>query len=383
MALEVRSKTSQQMIKDANLKLIFNLIGEREPISRADLKKITGLSATTVSALCEELLAKKLIVETGMKESKTSGRKAILLCINPNGGYFCGIEIASSLRLDIYDLNFHRIAGTKQAVPEWSRLSAVILTLLEEQAAALSHHGKLLGLTIGVPASIDIQKNRILSSTVLEQFNPETDLIGELKASLPGIPVLLCNDSSLVAYAEKEFGSHVRSLVSIDISEGVGSGIVIDGNIYAGAGGMAGEFGHVSIDLNGARCKCGSYGCLEAMVSVPAVLRRIKEKTGLVLTPEEACLACQEGNGGVEEVLVETARMLSFGINSLLNLLDPEAIVLTGEIKGFGEALLLPLNRFLEEKAMAGRKISVQFSSVQGHAVTLGGARYAFDERFQ
>ncbi|MGN1058942.1 MAG: ROK family protein, partial [Clostridia bacterium] len=248
--MEIRGKSSQQMIKDANLKLIFSLIGEYEPISRADLKKMTGLSATTVSTLCEELLLKKLIVEIGMKESATSGRKAILLSINPNGGYFCGVEIGQSLCLDVYDLNFRRIAGEKRPVSDWKQLAACIASVLKKLAPDLKQHGAMLGLTVGVPASIDTENNRILSSTVLEQLDPEEDVIGELQKTFPEIPILLCNDSSLIAYAEKEFGNHARNLVSIDISEGVGSGIVIDGGIYAGSGGMAGEFGHVSVDLN-------------------------------------------------------------------------------------------------------------------------------------
>ncbi len=381
--MEGRSKTSQQMIKDANLKLIFNLIGEHEPLSRADLKKLTGLSATTVSALCEELLQENLIIEIGMKESGSSGRKAILLSLNPNGGYFAGIEIASSLRLDVYDLKFRRIASEKQPAPDWNNLSSYIVSLLENVSPLLSRHGRLLGLTIGVPASIDTVNNRILSSTVLDKINPEEDIIGKLQNKLPDIPILLCNDSSLIAYAEKEFGNHVRDLISIDISEGVGSGIVIDGGIYTGAGGMAGEFGHVSVDINGPKCKCGSFGCLESMVSIPAIMKRISEKTGLNITPAEAKLACQQGDAAIAKILEETARVLSFGINNLLNLLDPEAIVLAGEIKEFGDALLLPLTRFLQEKALPGKEVPVQFSSVSGNAVTLGGARYAFDVRFQ
>lgn len=381
--MELRGKTSQQMIKDANLKLIFNLISEHDPISRADLKKMTGLSATTVSSLCEELHAKNLIVETGMKESTTSGRKAILLSVNPNGGYFCGIEISSGLKLDVYDLNFRRIAGEKSPVVNWSSLDGCILSVLEELQGVLQNHGHLLGLTIGVPASIDTQSNRIISSTVLEELDPENDFVGALQKCFPDIPVLLCNDSSLVAYAEKEFGNPASNLVSIDISEGVGSGIVIDDGIYAGAGGMAGEFGHISVDLNGPKCKCGSYGCLESMVSMPAILKKVQAKTGVMMTPEEVRQASLNGDMRVTEVLTETARVLSFGINNLLNLLNPEVIVLCGSIKELGESLLRPLTAFLAEKALPGKEIPVQFSSVEGNAITLGGARYAFDVRFQ
>ncbi len=381
--MEARGKTSQQMIKDANLKLIFNLIGEEEPISRADLKKITGLSATTVSALCEELLEKNLIVETGVKKSATSGRKAILLSINPNGGYFCGVELASSLKLEVYDLNFRRIASVKEKVQNWRQVSGQIVSMLQGLSGQLAQHGQLLGLSVGAPATIDTQNRRILSSTVLDQRATEEDIVAELEAALPDIPILLCNDSSLIAYAEKEFGSHVSNLVSIDISEGVGSGIVIDGGIYAGAGGMAGEFGHVSVDLNGPKCKCGSFGCLESMVSIPAVTKRIYAATGRELTPCEVQKACQKGDKVLQDILNDTARVLSFGINNLLNLLDPEIIVLAGEIKDFGDALLLPLRQLLAEKALPGKQIPVQFSSVEGNAVTLGGARYAFDVRFQ
>ncbi|MBR5235906.1 MAG: ROK family protein [Clostridia bacterium] len=381
--MEIRSKTSQQMIKDANLKLVFSLISQHEPISRADLKKITGLSATTVSALCEELFAENLILETGMKESTKSGRKAVLLSINPEGGYFGGIKIGSALRLDLYDLKFRRVKSAHCPITNWKNLSSLIAKTVEEATNVLERQAPLLGLTIGVPAAIDTQNSKILSSTVLEELTSDEDIVGELRKIFPNIPILLCNDSSLIAYAEKEFGDHARNLISIDISDGVGSGIVIDGNIYAGASGMAGEFGHISVDLNGPKCKCGSFGCLESMVSIPAILNEIKKETSLILTPEEAYAACSGGNDRVKAVLEKVAKVLSFGIGNVLNLLDPELIVLSGEIKEFGDALLLPLRQHLAEKTLLGKDIPVQFSSVEGNAVTLGGARYAFDIRFQ
>ncbi len=381
--METRSKTSQQMMKDANLKLVFSLISQHEPISRADLKKITGLSATTVSALCEELFAENLILEIGMKESGKSGRKAVLLSINPEGGYFGGLKIGSALRFDLYDLKFQRVLSKRYPITDWKNLSSQIASTVCESLRSLNQKAPLLGLTIGVPATIDTQNNKILSSTVLEELTPDEDLIGELRKTFPRIPILLCNDSSLIAYAEKEFGNHARNLISIDISEGVGSGIVIDGNIYAGASGMAGEFGHISVDLNGPKCKCGSFGCLESMVSIPAILNEIKKETGLTLAPEQAFEACSNGNEGVKAVLQKVAKVLSFGIGNVLNLLDPELIVLSGEIKEFGDALLVPLRQYLSEKTLHSKEIPVQFSSVEGNAVTLGGARYAFDIRFQ
>lgn len=381
--MELRGKTSQQMIKDANLKLIFNLISQFDPISRIELKKMTGLSATTVSTLCEELRQKDLIVETGIKESNTSGRKAVLMSINPNGGYFCGIELSSILRLDCYDLNFRRFAGQELEISDWSSLSDLIFSALKKIQHASEKHGSLLGMTIGAPASIDVQNNRIIASTVLENLKPDEDIVGDLKKRLPDVPVLLCNNSSLIAYAEKEFGSHACNLVSIDISEGVGSGIVIDGSIYTGASGFAGEFGHVSIDRNGPRCKCGSYGCLESMVNVPAILKKIEEKTGQKMTLEAAQKTCEKGNAAISEILTETARLLSFGINNLLNLLNPEVIIISGAITAFGDGLLEPLSRFLAEKALPGKQIPIQFTSVKGNPITLGGARYAFDVRFQ
>ncbi len=379
----MQGKAGQQTIKDVNLKLVFNLISRHEPISRADLKKMTGLSATTVSSLCEELLQKNLIIETGTKETSTSGRKAILLCVNPNGGYFCGIEISTCLSIDIYDLNFRSIVTKTYDIENWNALSPQIKTILKELEPSLKSHGAMLGITVGVPASIDTENSRILSSTILEYLNPEEDIIGNLKQAFPHVPVLLCNDSSLVAYAEKEFGNHVSNLISIDISEGVGSGIVIDGNIYTGASGTAGEFGHVTVDYRGPKCKCGSRGCLESMISVPAILHKIEEKLNkaLALSDIEPLLAAK--NQAVLSVLDETAKILSFGMNNLLNLMDPELILLSGDIQVFGDAILIPLDHYLKEKALPGKQIAVQFSSVPGNAVTLGGAKYAFDVRFQ
>ena len=243
--MQNRKKSSQQLIKEANLKLVFSLICKEESLSRADIKKITKLSAATVSSLVDELLELGLIIEVGTKEVSTSGRKAILLNVNPEGGYLAGVEISSSaIVLDLYNLRFEKVLHKEKSLDGNGAVLHSLADFLRKEAAEY----KILGVAVGVPAIIDSENNSVVSSTVVE-IETGVDLVKLLKQDFPGAEIDLCNTSGLIAYAEKEFGAGVGvlNLVSIEIADGVGAGVVIEGDIYGGTNGIACEFGHVSV----------------------------------------------------------------------------------------------------------------------------------------
>lgn len=369
---------SQQAIKETHLKLVFGLINEKEPISRADIKNITGLSATTVSSLVEELIANGLIVESGVKDVATSGRKAILLTVNQGGGYFAGVEVSTShVLLTVYDLKFNPVTEKTEEYNN-SSITDIIISLIKGCGLA----EKLLGVTVGIPAIVDKESGHILSSTVVD-IERDCNLFETLGTAFPDIRIALHNNSSLNAYAEKEFGNlNVQNLITIDISDGVGAGIVISGSIYSGSHGMAGEFGHVSIDKSGDKCKCGSYGCLELSVSIPAILKKAAEICGREVTLSEIKTRLALGSNELYEMLSDTAKTLSFGINSLINIIDPEAIVINGDISCLGDYFLMPLAEYVHKKKLSSvtERIPISYSAIHGNAVTLGGAKLLFDE---
>jgi len=380
--MDVTGKTSQQVIKESNLKLVFGLIDKNEPISRADIKKITKLSATTVSSLVEELINDNLVNEVGTKKMLTSGRKAILLKVNPNGGCFAGVEILkSAIAVDVYDLRFHCIQHGLEKINKFDMLERKVEEAVSKALNKVRY--KLLGITIGVAGVIDSKENKVISSTVID-ISSESDIVGTLQNAFHGVAVYLRNNSSLTAYAEKEFdkGCCAGNLISIDIDDGVGAGIVISGKIYGGTNGLAGEFGHISIDYNGEKCKCGSRGCLELLVSIPAVLK----KAGIILGKQNITLTdivaeLQRNNLEIKKMIEEVALALSFGINNIINVIDPKVIVISGGIKQLGDYLLTPLRDYLIEKTLL-KKLNIRYSGIEKNTVTSGGAKYAFDMLF-
>ncbi|MBO4940960.1 MAG: ROK family transcriptional regulator [Clostridia bacterium] len=363
-------KSSQQLIKESNMRLVFRLIHKNGCISRADIKKITGLSATTVSSLVEELMADGLVEECGIKDSNTSGRKAVLLQVRADGGYFVGLDIRKNhIVADVFALDFTSVFHTEVPIVKGHKIAMGILHAI----GMASRNRRILGVTMGVPGVIDTKNNRLLSSTVLEAEDAQ-DVYQTVSEAMPDVRVILKNNSGLVAYAEKEFGAdeQVKNLVSIDIDDGVGAGILIDGNIYDGSG-MAGEFGHISVDFNGKRCKCGNYGCLELVASIPAILRKTE-----CFSMDELLKKLEDNNKKAKEAVLDTARALAFGVNNIVNLIDPEFIVIGGPIRTLGEFLMEPLKRCFDEISLIKDKY-IRYSVLQGNPVTLGGAKVVFD----
>ena len=205
------------------------------------------------------------------------------------------------------------------------------------------------------------------------------DFVADIKSEFMGARVELLNTSELIAFAEKE-KRKLNDLISIDIGKGVGSGIIIDGKIYKGAGGTAGEFGHISVDMNGPLCKCGNRGCTELYTNTSVIRERAAQilgvdKVSLIKIKEEA----KSGNEKIKALLSEISEILSFSIVGLINMMAPESIVISGKITELGEEFLNPLKMAVAKKCSV-TKTQIECSSLKGNSVTLGAAQYAFSK---
>ena len=376
-------KITQQAIKESNLKRVFSIINETGSIPRTDIKKITGLSATTVSSLVEVLINDSLVIETGIRPVNTSGRKAILLSANRQGAYFVGVSVLSTfMTINIYDLSLSLVLSKNIKLDQQIILGMQIATNLTALSSSLNILKHIRGIAVGVPAVVDSSGEKILSSTVLNI--KDENVSSNIKVAFPYALVVICNNSSLNAYAEKEFGkTGASNIVSIDIDDGVGAGILIDGDIYSGSNGLAGEFGHTSINYMGEKCKCNSQGCLELYLSIPSVLKRA---SSLLSYDCDSILKLREeldaGNKALTDFVDDLARILSFGINNLNNILDPEAIIISGSISALGDYFLSPLKKYVDEKLLThpDNVLRVCYSSIKENSVAIGGAKYVFDK---
>lgn len=375
------SVNSQQLIKENHLKLVFSLIHEVDGISRADIKKLTKMSATTVSALVDELIGKGLVVESGIKSATTSGRKAISLSVNPSGGFFAVVTVSGyHFRLCLFDLSFNEIFSKEMGYDSSQPISNLLVKFLKENIT-LQGYGELLGITMGVPAIIDSEQN-VVSSTVLNLI-PGDNFYRAVCESFPNSKVAICNNSVLAAYAETEFGEiDAESLISVDISDGVGASAIVGGAPFLGSAGMACEFGHVSVDMNGKRCRCGSRGCIETLVSVPAILEKASEICAEKITNANLAEAVAK-NGELSAYIDKVCSILAFGINNLINIFDPEAVVIGGDILVLGERFISRLRSELSKLSLPGRNVLVEGSTLGDNAEFKGGAKYIFDCLFK
>ncbi|HHV97714.1 MAG TPA: ROK family transcriptional regulator [Clostridiaceae bacterium] len=400
---EEKQAANQQLIKKTNLTLIFNLINKYGSISRAELAHVTGLSPTTVSSLAEELIRHDIIFETGEGNTTTSGRKPIMLEVNPNGGYISSIEInEKGYVFSLYNLKCNLVIEKKIEITEYNKIGFLIIRTIEETLLELKiPEEKLFGICLGVPGLIDIVNNRITTSTIVP-IDENNDFYEHIKNRFDGITIFLGNESWFSAYAEKEFGTdvNVNNLVFIDINTGVGAGIIVDGKIFTGSQGLAGEIGHMTIDMNGPLCKCGNRGCLETMISIPAIAESIISKTGYESSSKSSpyisitddCTKSSSqidfiqkayyGNNSIAREVVDlAAKRLAFGITNIVNFINPEIVVIGGEITKLGEEFLEKIKYYMKDIQLKPNrgKVELKYSTLKGNTVTLGGAKYILD----
>ena len=183
MKAQVQKKTSQQSIKEGNSRLIFNTLVDYQPISRAGIKKITKLSATTVSVLVEELISNGLVEERGLTDTTDVGRKGILLAVRKQGAYFLGVAISRShVKCDLYDLSFKVVKSVRPRFHSSEEMVGLLTSFVKE--AKKETDGRLYGISIGVPAMVDDEEQKIISSTVLDVLPPD-DMVESVKKIVP------------------------------------------------------------------------------------------------------------------------------------------------------------------------------------------------------
>ncbi|MBI9108501.1 MAG: ROK family protein [Spirochaetales bacterium] len=346
---------NQQLIKETNLKNVFSLIYSSSGISRVNLVELTGLSPTTVSALVEELLEYELICTMGVGESKTSGRKPIMLEVNRDCAQIATIAWQKSgFSFSLLDLGCSEIEEFSVIVPSGAAFEDVIEEIITNRSQLIDTE-KILAICLSIPAIIDSTNKKVITSVL--DIDENDDILSRINNKFPELPVMIGNESAFYAYAEHEFSSlqDTRNLIYININVGVGAGIIQNGEIYRGAHGMAGEFGHISMDVNGPECSCGNRGCLERLIKTPRIIELVIDgiKNGKHSEVEALCIgdfsmidipmiavAYNNGDELVTEILSDVARILSFALNNIISFYDPKTIVLGGGIERLGPAFL-------------------------------------------
>jgi glucokinase-like ROK family protein len=358
-------KATNQQTRLINQQLVLRTIYDRNPISRADVARATGLTRTTVSDVVEQLLGAGLAEEIGLGRS-TGGKAPILLQVPDEARHLVGIEVGDT-HVSGAIVNLRGEVRRSVEVPldgrdgemALARLDGLIDELVQPSAAPI------LGIGIGTPGLIDTKTGTVRWAVNLDW----RDLpLGARLRERWNLPVHVANDSHAAALGEYTFGGHSPSdsMVVVKVGRGIGAGIVIGGQLYAGEGSGAGEIGHSAIADNYRPCRCGSVGCLETLASTRAVVQRARELAphapdSVLNVParsepidfDELVRAFTDGDDLAREVLLDSARHLGRAIGGLIGTLSIRHVVLVGEMTRFGEPWLTAVRREAHRSALA------------------------------
>ncbi|MEU7748444.1 ROK family transcriptional regulator [Nonomuraea sp. NPDC049158] len=338
---------------------ILALLGTVGPLSRTELARELDLSPATVTQLTRELMGYGMLEELDLKPSR-GGRPAQRLGLVGSAGRALGVKVTADhlvlvdVRLDGEVLGAWECAFDPSSPEALDRLADAVEAVvsgsghgLTARTSASAGHGQappLLGIGVGVPGSVEDQAVGTVNAPTLGwQAMP----VGERLRRRLKLPVLVENDVNALAAAERLYGrgrTH-RDFLVLTIGRGVGAAIVADGRVYRGARGGAGEFGHVPVDPAGPVCGCGARGCLEAYVGSAGLLAAARAKNGGSAGPLAAALAKDGGSAGLtglgaagaagdpaaREVFAEAGAVLGRAAAGLINVVDPEVVVVLGE----------------------------------------------------
>ncbi|WP_448316099.1 ROK family transcriptional regulator [Streptomyces sp. CO7] len=375
---------SQSSLHRANLERVVRAVRLAGSLTQAEIARTTGLSAATVSNIVRELK------DAGMVEvtpTSAGGRRARSVSLSGDAGIVVGIDFGHShLRVALGNLAHQVLAEETEpldvdvsADQGFDRAEQLVRRLAESVGA---DRGKIAGVGLGVPGPIDLQSGTLGSTAILPGWRG-TRPAEELEARL-GVPVHVDNDANLGALGELTWGSGrgVKDLAYIKVASGVGAGLVIDGKIYRGPGGTAGEIGHITLDESGPVCRCGNRGCLETFTAARYVLPLLQPTHGPELTMESMVRLAKEGDPGCRRVIGDIGRHVGSGVANLCNLLNPGRIVIGGDLAEAGELMLGPIRESVGRYAIpsAARQLSVVPGGLGGRAEVLGALALALNE---
>ncbi len=381
------------LIRDINRSMILETIEKKDPISRADISRLTKISSPTVSLVVEHFLKKGIVKEKGIGES-SGGRKPTLIELNSNGGFVIGIDLGgTNIKLVLVDLGGKIVKKVKGPTINSSsknkildRLKELIHSVIDKSDAA---RDRTLGIGIGVSGVTD-ESGRVSFAPALGwEDMPVKDLLRkEFK-----IPVAVENDVNAAALGEKLFGlgKTVENLVFVAIGTGVGAGIIINGKLYKGFADAAGEVGYLVMGDKYLKDYRKGFGCLESLISGSAIAAKaanqmrsynsgsmgISFPQGKNITVKDVFEAAKRKDKVALKIVEEVSKYLAIGLGNISTLLNPEMIVLGGGISRQEAVLLKPLREMITKITPIPPKIVI--SSLGNDAGVIGAAAIAWD----
>lgn len=377
-----KSAGSQSALREANSARILDAVRSFGGITQVELAETTGLSPATVSTIVKQLLAAG-VVDT--RNTVRSGRRAQLVTLAHQYGLLVGVHVSlRGVRIVIADSNFTVLEERVLPLPfdhradtTLDRVALMIVELTETLGAELD---EILGIGISVPAPIDPETGIISLPAVLRGW--EDVPIADVLSRRLRVATFVDNDANLGALGEARLGAGrgVRDLLFVGVSYTVGAGIMIDGEIHHGVHGTAGEIGHALVDPLGAVCRCGSRGCLNAVVGVQHLIDSLQISHGPLSLTELIRLA-QEGDPGSGQVVEDAGAAVGTVIANTAATVSPALVIVGGELAQTGDLLLEPIRTAVARRTVlnAAGPLPIVPSQLAARASVMGALALASD----
>jgi predicted NBD/HSP70 family sugar kinase len=388
-------KRTSRDIRTANRYGVLRHIVAESPVSRQEVAAATELSLATVANLVGELLELGMLVEVGYEDSD-GGRPRGLVAVNSSGGALIGVDVAETyIHVELLDLALTVLARADEELrPEENDPAKVVAHIAAAVASVVGQAAiapdRVLGVGVSMPGQVDREGG-------VSVFAPNWDwhdvpLLRLLADHIP-YPLYLDNPLRACTVAEQWFGAARGrgDAVVVNLGTGVGAGLALGGTLHRGVSNSAGEWGHTTLILDGRQCHCGNRGCVETYVGAPGIMRNLRERSpdSPLLHPDDQTATIEAlGRGLVDgdpvavRVVRDTARYLGAGLADLVNLLNPEVIVLSSWVAAaLGEGLLAEVR-----EAVAGRALSrplarteIVLCPIPSNPVSLGAATFVLE----
>ncbi|MDN3610491.1 ROK family protein [Vibrio ostreicida] len=352
-------------IKQVNAGRVYKLIDQKGPISRIDLSKESGLAPASITKITRELIAAHLIHETTVQEATSRGRPAIGLQVNNQGWQFLSMRLGRGyLTIALHELGGDVLIDTKIDMHEIDQ-EDVVARLLHEIDEFFQTYAQQLdrvtSIALTLPGLVNSEKGLVLQ---MPHYNVENLSLGPEIYRATGLPVFIANDTRAWALAEKLFGHSQDNdnSVLISIHHGLGAGIILDGRLLQGRHGNIGELGHIQIDPQGKRCHCGNRGCLETVASSQAIREEVAKRLSRgepsllaeinEVSIEDICEAAANGDPLAVDVVETLGGYLGAAIAIVINLFNPEKILIGGAINQAKSVLYPAIRTCIQQQSM-------------------------------
>jgi len=384
--------------------LVKNLTRTDGPVSRTTLKKLTGMRPASVTDITKELLKEKIIKESGYESSKR-GRRKVLLDINQDGGRVVALDFNSNRILGLgTDLKLGVCYKTYRAITEPAGKDEIINImkdiLYEIIESPPVKAAPILGIGVADPGVVDGNAGVAILTTQMREW--ENIPLKQIMEDEFHYPFYLESDTRCRLIAEKYMGAGKmkNDILMVELSSGIGAGVMSEGKLFRGSKGAAGEIGHMMMVENGPYCNCGSQGCLEAVASSRAIVRIVREaiQSGATSMLYEICKgdisqidinlvsqAVEEGDKLSLRIVEEAGRLIGEAIANTVNLLNPEIVILTGDLLSFGENIITPIEGMVRRQALSynTKDVHIVLAEVGEEAAAWGMAALVLDKIFE